>query len=223
MKIYKFRKLVDLIDACRLKKIIETGEFKCSNFWGLNDPMEGVFSIVDFDKVSEKISEIYGEKGKYKICAFSGEKGFKYLPMWGYYAGGFKGVAIEVDAEYSEIKKVNYCDNSILLNDDDYCEHAVEKILSTKNTAWNREEEYRFLDKLKNDFKKIGNITAIYFGTPYDNLENSKQIQKDRKIFFKYKIFKEEIIKIAKKKDIKCFDVEVKNGEVKKKTKNLWS
>ena len=44
MKVYKFRKLTNESDLDRLKGILETGNFWCSNFWDLNDPMEGVFS-----------------------------------------------------------------------------------------------------------------------------------------------------------------------------------
>ena len=221
MKIYKFRQLLNATDFCRLKHIIETGKFWCSNFWELNDPMEGVFSILDDEEVSKKITEIYGEKGQYKICSFSEEKSFKNPVMWGYYAGGFKGVAIEV--ENYEVKKIDYNDNDILLGDNDVLDEKIEKILLTKTLAWNHEYEYRFLDKIKDNLKKIEKITAIYFGNPYGGLINSGEIQKDKKTFEKYKFFKEEIIDVAKNKGIECFDVKIIDGKVQKTSKNLWS
>jgi len=216
MKIYKFRGLTNELNYCRLREIIETGNFWCSNFWELNDPMEGVFSIKVFDEVKEKISEIYGEKGQYKICSFSGEKGFENPIMWGYYADGFKGVAIEVEVEDYEVKKVNYCEDNFLLNETKNIQPQVERILLDKNQSWIHEDEYRFLDKLSGNSKFIGKITAVYFGAPYEYLENTEQIQKDRKLFMQYKNFKEKIIKIAKREKIEYFDIKICNGKVKK-------
>jgi len=204
MKVYKFRKLNTEQDYCRLREIIETGKFWCSSFWDLNDPMEGIFNITP--DLAKEISKIYGEKGQYKICSFSGKKGFKKPTMWGYYAGGFKGVAIEV--EYDAFKQINY-DNKETLFDNKDIEKTVEDILLNKKKVWKDEDEYRFLEKSKENSIKIGKITAIYFGCPYDNLENSEQIQKNRQTFIKYKEFKENIIKIAKRKKISYFDVRV--------------
>lgn len=210
MKIYRFRKLTNELDYYRLKEILETGNFWCSNFWELNDPMEGVFSILDCANVVDKINEIHGEKGQYKICSFSGEDAFKNPIMWGYYAAGFKGVAIAVEVEENNIKKVNYNDSEILLNNSNGLEIDVEEILLHKNTAWNHEDEYRFLEKLNGNFQKIGTITAIYFGNPYGSLVNSVQIQENKKLV-KYNKFKEKIKKVAKEKNILRYNVRSKN------------
>jgi uncharacterized protein (DUF1800 family) len=163
MKVYRFRKLSSELDYYRLKEIIETGEFWCSNFWELNDPMEGVFSVLyskeDEKKVVEKINEIHGRKGQYKICSFSGKKGFKKSNMWGCYADGFKGVAIEVEVADDEkkIMPINYNDTGALFNFEgvDVKDENVEKILLNKGNAWKYENEYRFLDKIgeENIFK----------------------------------------------------------------------
>jgi len=216
MKIYKFRKLTSKIDYCRLKEIIETGDFWCSNFWELNDPMEGVFSIRA--NLAKKISEIYGEKGQYKICSFSGAKAFVNPIMWGYYTGGFKGAAIEIVIDDQLIKKIDYNDSGIVFNNGDL-ENEVKKILLNKNIAWKHEDEYRYLEKQKDNYSKIGEINAIYFGSPYDNLENSEQIQMERKSFIQYKKYKEKIVKIVGGKNIKCFKVKIENGVVKKSTR----
>lgn len=53
MKIYKFRPLTEELDYWRLKNILETKKFWCSNFWELNDPMEEIFSIKIFNKVKK--------------------------------------------------------------------------------------------------------------------------------------------------------------------------
>ncbi len=220
MKIYKFRPLINGTDFCRLKRILEKGEFWCSNFWELNDPMEGVFSIDYFKEDGNKIiNKIYDEKAGYKICSFSGDdksgEGFHSPLMWGHYAGGFKGVAIEVEAE---IKRVKYhCPSPHL-------EKEVEKILLAKNLVWEYEKEYRFLKKSKNNLEKIGKITAIYFGNPYGNIDNSGEIQKN-KIFQKYLVFKEEIINIikglneSKKEEINCPDAQGNGGNINENKK----
>ena len=145
MKFYKFRKLTSELDYYRLKEIIENNEFWCSNFWELNDPMEGVFKIDS--KLAEKISEIYEEKGQYKICSFSGKKAFENPIMWGYYADGFKGVAIEIDLSEEKLKKIKYSDSAMEFDSSSVLDDNVEKILLNKNTAWEHEDEYRYLEK----------------------------------------------------------------------------
>jgi hypothetical protein len=223
MKVYKFRKLTSELDYYRLKEILETKNFWCSNFWELNDPMEGVFSISIFDKLKDKISEIYSEKGQYKICSFSGEKGFKKPNIWGYYTDGFKGVAIEVEVEDDEVNPIDYAHDNFLIDEKESLEINVKKILLNKNSAWKNENEYRFLGQRNDNFKKIEKISAIYFGAPYDYLGNTEQIKINRKIFIEYKKYKDKIIKIAKEKKIKCFDVKIVDGNVLPLDKNLWS
>ena len=211
-KIYKFRKLVNKEDFDRLEEIINTRKFYCSTFWSLNDPMEGVFNAF----ITKEIMKTAGLKKEYKVCSFSGEKGFKNPAMWGYYAGGFKGVVIEIEYsdENSKIEKVNYLDE--IPNNQD-----IKNILLRKNKAWELENEYRFLDKnLNTNFVKIGSITAIYFGNPYGWLVNSRNIQAKR-VFVDYNNFRKDIIKICEDQRIKCFNVVVKNGNVKR-SQNLF-
>ena len=227
MKIYRFRKLTNVDDFCRLCNIIKTGRFWCSKFWELNDPMEGVFSTNN----PNTIEKIFSEKEKYKICSFSGEEGFKNPAMWGYYANGFKGVAIEIETDLRDgmcgeqggVKKIKPDNN--LTNDLD-----IEKILLNKDYNWEHEDEYRFLIKLgdnnyHNHRHKIGKkINAIYFGNPYGNIKNQAQVKEKNKSFEQYDQFKKKIKEIAKDEDIECFDVEVHLGKVKKKdTKKIKS
>lgn len=212
-KIYRFRSLLNKTDFYRLKQIIETGYFWCSNFWELNDPMEGVFSTNN----SNIIKDIFFIKEDYKICSFSGKDGFKNPAMWGYYAGGFKGVAIEIEtdiiddngfcSEHGGVKKIKP-DND-LPN-----ESNIEDILLNKDENWGHEDEFRFLIKSDNNFHKIGRITKIYFGNPYGNIENKDQVKEKSKSFAEYEKFKKEIKDIATNKKIKYKDVKVEKGEV---------
>jgi hypothetical protein len=56
---------------------LENERFWCADFFDLNDPMEGAFTISKNPDIKNTIERIYSEKNKYKICSFSGREGFK--------------------------------------------------------------------------------------------------------------------------------------------------
>jgi hypothetical protein len=89
--LYKFRSLTTEKELKRLKDIIKTGEFWCSEFSKLNDPMEGVFKA----NLSE-VSAIYKNKQEYKICSFSSDESLDSSLMWGHYANGLKGLQLQL-------------------------------------------------------------------------------------------------------------------------------
>lgn len=211
MKIYKFRQLINETDYDWLKNILETGCFWCSNFWDLNDPMEGIFSFYEENDeiIRRGIDDIYSLKNKYKICAFSGIKGFKNPIMWGYYTNGFKGVAIEVEVKESEVAVVKYKEKivDIFSNNNLDTDSMVKEIFTRKLKAWAHENEYRFIEKSENNnYHKIGEITAVYFGNPYGNLSNTGVILEKEKLA-KYNGFKNRLIKVAKDKKINRYNV----------------
>ncbi|MCK4644119.1 DUF2971 domain-containing protein [bacterium] len=179
-KLYKFRRLVNAKDFCRVREIIEDGEFYCSKFTELNDPMEGVYNTTCTEK---EVTEIYRAKMEYRICSFSNIDALKEVLMWGHYTGGFKGIAIEVDVSSNKenIKEVTYCKNFKEFYSSEDC---VEQILTTKVDEWKYEKEYRFL---KNDCakekEKIGEVTRVFvcdIALEFRNrdmiLENSKSL-----------------------------------------------
>lgn len=238
MRVYKFRKLTNEDELGRLGTILKKG-FYCPRFCEMNDPMEGVFNCYgDKDKIVEKINNIFSEKIKYRICSFSGMNGFNNPLLWGYYAGGFKGVAIEIDVQ---IKNVDEKDESFFkqivyeesvpdiftfknIKDGDAKDIKIiaQKILTTKLNTWKHEDEFRFLIVSDKEEHEIGRITAIYFGNPYSGLDNEKKI-KVNKDLADYIERKNKIIAIAKEKQIKCFDVEIVKGKVVPLDENLWS
>lgn len=192
MRLYKFRQLTSCKDLKRIIEILETKEFHCAKFFEMNDPMEGVYIAT----APSKINEILNEKNKKRICSFSSEKGFENFAMWGYYANGFKGIAIEIEVDESIVKKVKY--------EDEVPETAnVEEILTTKLKYWEHEAEYRFIIESNEDKCKIGEITRVYFGSPYENLENSDEIISKSKQILEYKKYKEKLKKFLNEKDIK--------------------
>lgn len=192
LKLYKFRPLANRIDFDRAKVILETGCFWCSQFSELNDPMEGVF----WAEKPELMKDIYGEKNKYKICSFSDEKAFVNPAMWGYYANGFKGIAIEIEIGESEVKEVTYRESVPCVRD--YILGAtVEGILTTKLKPWEHEYEYRFLRGGERSYHKIGEIIAVYFGDPYGNVENANSVKKDNKSISEYNKSSKDLMEIA--------------------------
>ncbi len=213
MKLYKFRALANDRDLERLKGILKTGEFWCSKFSELNDPMEGVYTVLNGHNVSGAIDLIYNEKEKYKICSFSGEEAFSNPPMWGYYANGFKGMAIEIEIDEHDVEPIGYVDDILhLLKVDSDVE--IKKILTSKLKFWKHEAEYRFLKESENNFHKIGEITGVYFGDPYGDVENRQEIEKESGSLSEYKKLKGELIKFAKCKGIKVCHVKIEGCKV---------
>lgn len=205
MKIYKFRPLATQEDLNRAKNILETGHFWCSKFSELNDPMEGAFHSSSI----EKINEAFEQKMHYKICSFSGKEAFEDPTLWGYYANGFRGIAIEVERGDTELRKINY-KKSIKSIDD----ASVDEILTTKLNPWKKEEEYRFLVLSDNNFHEIGKIKAVYFGEPYNRAVNKDNIYKKTPVLQEYKEIKERLVKIVKGMGINCLYVKIEGNKV---------
>lgn len=173
MKLYKFRSLGSPTDVKRAKRMLETGEFWCSGFSELNDPMEGSFTT---DLPHDVVDLMYGSKSKYKICSFSGRKAFENPIMWGYYANGFSGFVVEIDVEKSSIDKIQYVKRIPSIGDGWDIEAKTKKILTSKLVSWKHEDEYRFLKVSEVGFHKIGEITAVYWGNPYGRAKNIELI-----------------------------------------------
>ena len=205
IKLYKFRSLKTCEELCRLKEIVDTNKFWCSKFSEMNDAMEGVYYAAD----TNIIKNIYHEKNEYKICSFSGELAFENPCMWGYYAGGFQGVAIEIEIEAhsSNIHKVNY-------EKDLKQSSEVIEILTTKLCVWKHENEYRFIDKTNEAKNYIGKISKIFFANPYGDVTNSDDIFKDNQHIRKYLDYMRELVNCAVDKEIECCYIEVINGKV---------
>ena len=199
LKLYKFRELGTDDDFERLKSIIETGCFWCSNFWDLNDPMEGVYRNPKI--IGDEIGKIFENKAGYKICSFSGKNGLKNPLVWGYYANGFKGVAIEIEVKKndSEIKEIKYLSKKEFKS----ATNDVIEILTKKLDNWKHENEFRFLKETQyNNEHEIGNITKVFFGNPYGKLINSDDVIRKSEKLKKYNELKIKLREICKGKGI---------------------
>jgi hypothetical protein len=176
MKLLKFRPLKNHKDLRRVKDIIENG-FYCSDFLKFNDMNEGVFTI---NQINYDIDLL--KKQQYKICSFSGENALNSHLMWGHYANAGMGIAIEVEVsglKCNQINQVKYSNSTFDLN-------TTDEILMRKSEEWKYEDEFRYISKdTTADEVNIGNISIIYFGSPYINLVNYNEIKdkhKDLKI-----------------------------------------
>ncbi|TWT41013.1 hypothetical protein RAS1_37040 [Phycisphaerae bacterium RAS1] len=215
MKLYKFRPLGDDLSFCRAKEILRTGQFWCSRFWELNDPMEGVYSFPAADKV--RIEDLFSNKARRVICSFSGPEAFSNPVIWGYYANGFKGMAIEIEMsadEVQKIKKMTYAKDVAEWSKTDGA-NRVTKILTTKLSRWKHEDEYRYLcNSVEPVEKRIGRITTVHFGDPYGMTVNRCQIIEKSTELRAFLAYRSELQSLAKSKDIACSFVTVSVGKV---------
>lgn len=166
MKAYKFRAVENfnfVIDILINKRLY------CGNARSLNDIMEGDVRVGNDRgrevEVLETGLEIGRELNKYRVCALS--KTFNNHLLWAYYAGGFTGMAIEVDLPDSDVTEVTYSDEFIYLSeliDSHNKEMIVRKVLSKKYKAWSHEQEVRIITT--SEFYNLSNpIQRIIVGS----------------------------------------------------------
>ncbi len=223
MRLYKFRSLADDNAFDYAKQILKEARFWCASFSDLNDPKEGAFTIFPNNNVLDSgiIDALYSQKSKYRICSFSAGPAFNKPIMWGYYAGGFKGIAIEIKVGRNKVYKISYNSSILHISDNIDDDKRIINILTTKLSPWKHEAEYRFLKKIEfgnpDGLKeKIGTITAVYFGDPYAGADNKDLIYSKSKILLKFKERKDELIKIARVNNIKCYSVKIIDNKVVK-------
>lgn len=149
MKAYKFRSASQIALAF---DIIINKRLYCADWINLNDPMEGMFAYSGglkpgFD-VAKRVMGITEAKRKYKICSLSST--YDSHLLWAHYAGGFDGVAIEVELPDNDIniQKVTprgvfaFVDLEKSKNEED----AARTILFSKYDEWAYEKEIRILN-----------------------------------------------------------------------------
>lgn len=206
----KFRSLSNDFDLERASNIIKTGTFWCSKLWNLNDPMEGIYKI---ERTSKNfIKNVFNEKNKYVICSFSHPDALKCPLLWGYYANGFKGIAIEVNFNeiLNSVHNINYVPfvKAVDYNEDYF--DTIE-IITTKLDYWEHEKEYRYIkESEKAGPQQIGQITKVYFGTPYKGITNKKDITEKSETLREYNYLKNELKLICKEYGIATEDFKLK-------------
>jgi hypothetical protein len=208
MKLYKLRSLRTCTDLERAIDILQTGKFWCSRFSELNDPMEGHFSSY----WAEGFEDAQIQKRRYRICSFAEGSALKDPRLWGYYACGFRGIAIEILPGVNEVVEVIYDDEDIVLTN--LNPDKVKEVLCTKLKIWTYEGEYRFLRIEEENRNKIGTIKAVYYGDPYHNMVNNKDIHSSNIVLQNYSRYVRILKIIALKEGIPCFPVAIEGQKV---------
>jgi hypothetical protein len=147
MRAYKFRSAAQIEFAL---DILINNRLRCSDWRTLNDPMEGMYVYAyapGGERRAERIADAIGSaKSQYKVCSLS--RTFQPHLLWSHYAGGFSGLAIEVELPPApNIQRVRYrgvfefLDMDAVRDQDE----AARRILFSKYKEWRYEEEVRIL------------------------------------------------------------------------------
>src|SRR5687768_15428333 len=130
--------------------------------------------------------------------------------MWGYYAGGFKGVAIEVEVDpqlRDRIHRIRYkksvFDFQKGINGGNKAK--VVEILRRKLDAWVQEDEYRFLSMGKEKAQRVGKIRAVYFGRPYASIHNYRGVLEKSAGLLDYLRRAKNVFRIAEEREIQTY------------------
>ena len=147
MRAYKFRSAQNIEFAL---DIILNRRLFCADWKSLNDPMEGMFAYStnsDSPEVQRVVKGIGNEKQRYKVCSLSAD--FQSHLVWSHYAGGFDGLAIEVELpdNHPDVRRVDYRGVFAFLNIDEIVneDDAARAILFSKYQEWEYEKEVRVL------------------------------------------------------------------------------
>lgn len=147
MRAFKFRSSSQIEFAL---DILWNRRLYCTDWRRLNDPMEGIFSYstkADEPYVQRLVKGIGEAKSKYKVCSLSAD--FQSHLLWSHYAGGFDGLAIEVDLPNHDdrIRTIEYRGVFAFLDMDQVRDEdeAAQRILFSKYQEWSYEKEIRIL------------------------------------------------------------------------------
>jgi hypothetical protein len=161
MQLYKF---ISLQPFERVADALLGRRLYCPKAEQLNDPLEGMLGYhVDgaeagkplddqLSSVLLSMSETDRDLARARVCCFSAHP--DSMQMWSYYAGGHKGLCLEVDVSdfESRIVKVEYVDDTAPLR----AKKPVER-LAFKHSTWRHEQEYRLItiDEAEREFMPI--------------------------------------------------------------------
>ena len=137
--LYKYRSLSNFK---HFVDIILNNRLYASNYFDLNDPMEGFYKYTAGLLDRHIIEKLKGEKRRLKICSLS--KLRNNQQMWSRYADENRGVVIAVKIDRIKLRpKLIKYNGLMYFQESDYSFNSAEKILSHKNDFWSYEEEVR--------------------------------------------------------------------------------
>ncbi|RKH36088.1 DUF2971 domain-containing protein [Corallococcus sicarius] len=148
MKAYKFRSASQLSFAL---EIIFDQRLYCADWKTLNDPMEGMFAFsvpagADRNVVDIAVQGIVNGKTGLRVCSLSTT--FDCHLLWAHYAGGFDGLALEVEIPDDDprARHVTYGGVFAAVNDINKLPDDIARdVLFSKYREWEYEREVRIL------------------------------------------------------------------------------
>ncbi len=210
-KLYKFRSLGDEISLLRAQEILETEKIYCSKYWELNDPMEGVYRCLK--QPASFVQDLRCEKINTLIGCLSSKEALIEPLMWGHYANGFKGIAIEFSCNNPDLRKIDYRENLSQINSNDH--EPIIKIFTSKFSNWKYENEWRILIQncdARDRNAKIGKISRIYVGRVYRKTAADANCPESLKLYYRRR---ECLILKAQQNSIPISEAWINNGKVK--------
>lgn len=141
----------------------------CAEVHTLNDPVEGFFVYsyqgLDREAAQSVMQRVEEEKKHLRVCSLS--KTFDSHLLWAHYAGGFSGVAIELelDDQEPEIVDMSYRGVFAGVSESEYENPAsiARAVLSSKYNAWAYEKEIRILTT-ETFYKPSNPVTRVIVG-----------------------------------------------------------
>jgi len=148
---------------CYFRQILEKSALYASNFTQMNDIDEFRYSFTYNSNISKReifdiIKMLFNMKQKFYFCSFSKFSRKEDQLMWAHYANGFLGIKIDFEISqenYGFVVPVKYSDKiSTISNIYNIQVDEMKEIMTTKNTCWKYEREFRaiFTD---NNFKEL--------------------------------------------------------------------
>lgn len=207
--LYRFRAIRNRKEIIDEINAIKNNYVWTSSFDQLNDPMEGMYELIEPDSDYMRINNLDRDtiikivkRGK-GICSFT--ETLTNNLMWSHYANIFKGIAIEYDfhklvrssSNDTIISKVTYEDD-VMKFSAFQSEIDVDSILSVKNWRWSYEREWRIISVGQGQqIFNVNPVAAIYVGTQiteyarrsFNKIAREKGISMKRIAIRNYNIF----------------------------------
>lgn len=147
MRAYKFRSAAQIEFAF---DILLNRRLYCADWQHLNDPMEGLYAYTQRANAPDAQQRVIGireAKRQYRIASLAGT--FDCHLLWAHYAGGFDGLAIEINLPDNDpnVRPINYRGVFASVDMDQVRSEdaAARAILFSKYREWEYEREIRVL------------------------------------------------------------------------------
>ena len=175
--LYRYRPIKNLhreVEAIERKYIV------CSTYKGMNDPMEGLYRatrrVCERDDYDSLVREIRNEKLGLGIASFC--EAWDNELMWAHYAEGFRGICVAYSmARLIECLPPGFTLARVVYNDRPYDLDLADQrdradraraVLSTKNSRWAYEREWRLFSPCSGEaYYRADAVAHVYLGARF--------------------------------------------------------